>query len=297
MPPERFHDYGQFLRSRWPARTRALAKWAAGGTFAFMALDVVFTAPLADPPSLAAIAAFRLPWLAVPIAGWLLQRHSAGWRFFPSAILVLSLAWTAGNDWAFFALGLAGSVVQAIGITISFATAATLLPLTLRGRLGVFALMGLGHLALDLAWPQVRPLGIRLWTDAVVLLFVASQTFIFEHFARSQRRGFHLRLDLQRAVDALQVSGARAASAAAAVGRLAAEVAHEVNNPLAAVKANVRILGEREPSAEERAELARETLEAIDRISRIVADLRVQALEHQGLIDADDPRLRRPGDR
>lgn len=286
---ELLQDYPAFLRSRWPARTRALAKWAAGGTLLYALLDVVFTRALPEPAALGTIAAARLPWLLAPIAGWLLARRAPGWGGLPAAVVALATAWTLGNDWAFFALGLAGTVVQSLALVVGFATATTLLPLALRGRLAVFALMGIGHVALDLAWPQAQSLALRLWTDGAILVCVASQAFVFEHFARSQRRGFQLRLDLERTVAALEASRERAAAAAAAVGRLAAEVAHEVNNPLAAVKVNLRLLGDPASPAAEREETARDALQAVERISRIVADLRLQALAHRGLLEEQLP--------
>ncbi|MCM2332433.1 MAG: hypothetical protein NDI82_00600, partial [Anaeromyxobacteraceae bacterium] len=63
----------------------------------------------------------------------------------------------------------------------------------------------------------------------------------------------------------------------AEVGRLAAGVAHQVNNPLAAVKCNVRWLGDPGVAATadgERREVVEDTLAAVDRISEIVTDLR-----------------------
>lgn len=282
-------DYREFLRSRWPRRTRGLSAWACGGSIAYAIFDFVFTHIAGEPDSAWRIAAIRLPWIASPVAAFLLGRHVPSWRLLPAAIIGLSLLWTLGNDWAFFALGLGGTVVQGIGIAAAFATAATVLPLTTWGRAGVFALMWFGHVALDLAWPQSRSVGERLWVDVVILAFVVTQTFVFEQFARSRQRGFQLRLDLQRAVGALEASRERAASAASAVGRLAAEVAHDVNNPLAAVKVNVRLLGEPDTPAEERQEATRDALEAIERISRIVADLRMQALAHQGLLEREAP--------
>jgi signal transduction histidine kinase len=66
----------------------------------------------------------------------------------------------------------------------------------------------------------------------------------------------------------------------AEVGRLASRVAHEVNNPLAVVKSNVGWLGgvdPRDPDAADRPQVTAETLESVERIARIIADLRRSA--------------------
>ncbi len=63
----------------------------------------------------------------------------------------------------------------------------------------------------------------------------------------------------------------------ALAGRLAAGVAHEINNPLSFVKANLMALqrhGEGVMDAAEEGELLRESLLGVERIARIVADLR-----------------------
>jgi len=66
----------------------------------------------------------------------------------------------------------------------------------------------------------------------------------------------------------------------AEVGRLAAQVAHEVNSPLAVVKSNVGWLGEADLAGEdaaERPQVVAETLQNVERIGEIVADLRRSA--------------------
>jgi two-component system sensor histidine kinase HydH len=152
--------------------------------------------------------------------------------------------------------------------------------------------MALGHVALDVAWPQAAPLGQRLWTDAVILAFALCVTVVFESFAQSQRRGLRLRRELERTVVALEHARRRAEDGVAEVGRLAATVAHEVNNPLSAVKVNVRWLGENGRVAEgdgERAEVVADALSAVERISRIVAGLRLQAAERADRLTAPSP--------
>jgi signal transduction histidine kinase len=115
--------------------------------------------------------------------------------------------------------------------------------------------------------------------------------FVFENFAASQRRGLDLRFHLEETVAALEASRARAAESARAVTSLAAQVAHEVNNPLAVVKVNVRWLADAphdEGPPTERAEVVADTVGAVDRIARIVTDLRQQAAQHA-------PETGRPG--
>jgi signal transduction histidine kinase len=274
--------YRAWLRSRWPTRSRSLGRYAVGGSLALLAFDVAFTRALAAPPGLATIAALRLPWIALPLAGMAAASARPGARWLPAAVLALSLAWTWGNDWTYCALGLGGEPIQSLAVVLSALTAAIFLPLTPLHRVAVFASMWLGHLAIDLACGSPRPLGARLWTDAAILALVACLTVLHEQFALSRRRSVILRRRLERTVAALEASQARASAAAAEVSRMAAEVAHKVNNPLAAVKVNVALLGQPplpdEPEGE-RAEMAGETLEAVERIARIVAALRRQATQ------------------
>jgi signal transduction histidine kinase len=289
--PRAPRSYRAFLASRWGPRTRLLAIYALWGSPVLLAFDIALCWGMTPSPGVAFAAAVRLPWMIVPAAGWLVMRRFGQAPWLGPLVVVLAVAWTWGNTWAYSVLGLHGSVLEALGLVLCFLTAANFLPLRMRARLGVFALMAAGKLFLDLTGSQVRPLSERLWADAAILGLVGVQTVVFEQYARSQRRRFILHRDLERKVTALERSRLRADRAATELGRLAARVAHDVNNPLAAVKVNASLLREQlEPG--ERAELVKDTLEAVDRIARGVmaleapavtpAPARVRAVERNG---------------
>ncbi len=83
----------------------------------------------------------------------------------------------------------------------------------------------------------------------------------------------------------------------ALVGQLAAGVAHEINNPLSYVKANLAWL-RTEPASDEAREAVEEGLGGVTRIAQIVADLRAFAraapdeVEELPLVEAVDEALR-----
>ncbi|MBM4783042.1 MAG: hypothetical protein GQE15_35635 [Archangiaceae bacterium] len=112
---------------------------------------------------------------------------------------------------------------------------------------------------------------------------------------RSVRR-LELEAEQQRS-QALRMSETRRAHAErlAIVGRLASGVAHEINNPLAYVKANVGVLrrdlfaSEPLPEAEAH-EILDETTAGIERICQIVADLKAFAREGKDEIEPVDLR-------
>jgi methyl-accepting chemotaxis protein len=149
--------------------------------------------------------------------GWLLQRRAARSPLLPAFAVVSSVVWTWGNAWSWFRVGLGGTVVQALGLVLCFLCAAAFLPVTRRGRAGIFALFGAGAVGLDLAWPQARSVPERLWTDLVVLGVVLAIAVIFEEFAAAQRRSFLLRSELERSLHALESSRARLGETASGV--------------------------------------------------------------------------------
>lgn len=284
--------YRVFLLSRWPARTRGLALHAFVGTLLFSVLDWVFARGIGVPISIEAIVSVRLPWVVIPVLGYAMASLAPASRFLPPVVMVISVLWTWGNSWAYLALGLHGTVLQAIALFAWLVTAAIFLPVTGPMRALIFGLMWMGNVVLSFLWPPPTPLGLRLANEAVVLGFALLQTLVFQRFASSQRRGILLRKRLERAVLALDASRQEAADAVAEVGRMAAAVAHDVNNPLSAVKTNVQWLGSESASGEppaERAEVVSDTLGAVERIARIVADLKQRAAEKERTIHAQEP--------
>ncbi|HSN93072.1 MAG TPA: histidine kinase dimerization/phospho-acceptor domain-containing protein, partial [Anaeromyxobacteraceae bacterium] len=266
--------YREWLRSRWPSRASALAWFATGGSFSLLLFDLAFTRALPAPPPVWTVVAARLSWIGIAGVALALGRLRPPPPWFPSAIIALSVAWAWGNAATYLAIGLGGTPMQSVGHVLFVLGAAMFLPLTFRERLAFFALMWGGCSALDLLWPGRRPPSERLWTNGAWALAVIALGFVFERFALAQRRGLVLRRRLERLVHAIEKSRARAAAAASEVTQLAADVAHDVNNPLAVAKASLQML--RDPPSEseppgERSEIAAEALEAVDRIAVIVA--------------------------
>jgi signal transduction histidine kinase len=292
-------EYRAFLRSRWASRGKLTCVYGIGGALAFFAFDLAFTDAGLQRTLL--VAAVRLPWIAIPVAGLFFLRAAApGNRSVPAIVVCCSVVFTWGQDWAYHALGLGGTVAQALAVAACVVCAAAFFPVTWQGRAGVFALMMLGHVALDLAWPQPSPVSIRLLVDAALLVFVLVEGVVFENHARSLQRGLRLRRELEGSIAALVESRTRAAEAGAAVAHLAAAVAHDVNNPLAAVKVNVRWLAERarlhgsgSDDSAEADEVLEDALGAIERIARIVSDLGREAERHD--VDLAEAELRGGG--
>ena len=106
----------------------------------------------------------------------------------------------------------------------------------------------------------------------------------------AERQKGTLERDRARALEELALAEQRRGSTErlAAVGQLAKGVAHEVHNPLASVKSNVEFLLAVEVPPAEREAVLRDTLAGVDRIHRIVEELRDFAREPRAPIDEVD---------
>jgi len=287
VPPTDEALYRAFLRTRWAPRTRALALAAALATPSLVVFDLLALRLFAQGQPLWRPLALRLPTLLFPALGWVAQRALPSSRLLPALTIALALAWTWSNDAVYFALGLGERPIHMVALSTTYVLVAAYAPLRLSERAAVQLILGIGHLALARMAFAPDSLVEVASRGAMIVFFALTVTVAFEDFARSQRRGVALRRQLEETVAQLDTARRRAEVAAEEVGRLAAAVAHDVNNPLAAVKVNVRQLADGEAgSPEERAELIADTRAAIDRIAAIVISLRNHAAERLEAIEA-----------
>ncbi len=137
-------------------------------------------------------------------------------------------------------------------------------------------------------WPahDVVSVSARLGASSVVMALAS-------YWHRRMRR-IDRELEREQA-QALRLSETRRAQAErlAIVGRLASGVAHEVNNPMAWVKANVsqleaHVSGKAPLPQADLVELLDETRQGIDRVNQIVADLKSYARDETDVIEPVD---------
>ncbi len=217
------------------------------------------------------------------VTAWLAQQRStaARWKLIVPAV-------------AGVILGPAASALQSVG-PVELATVC-LIPVVVAVLFMdafdvVVAVTAAGWLAntvffASLGWPVSQVLTVALFTGGVGVVMVLS--------AAGARRLRELdRESASQHSQALRLSESRRAQAErlAIVGRLASGVAHEINNPLAFVKANVGALrgtflhGDEPLSPGELKEILDDTFQGIDRICQIVADLKGFSREDSGLVE------------
>ncbi|WP_002625519.1 sensor histidine kinase [Cystobacter fuscus] len=143
------------------------------------------------------------------------------------------------------------------------------------------AVSSLGTFALG--WMTEHHLLEALFRMSIILAITMFSTYLAQQVRRTQGSEQEVRLERARreSLELLAVSEHRRAQTEklAALGRLASDVAHEINNPLAYVGSNVDFVREAlrrpgETSPEELAEVLEETREGVRHIRQVVADLR-----------------------
>jgi len=226
-------------------------------------------------PSWRAVVLIRLGWVLLLLGAFALQRR----RTRPAKILAAYLA----------VVGSAVAMVAIVGLTGG----------SHGPRFDILMAMPLALLLMipDLPWSAVS-MGLLsfaggtllLWLDGRDAWWIAEWVVLSVTLGAVTGYGTHqlgrMRAAERRAERARSEALVRLAESErrraqserlALAGRLAAGVAHEINNPLAFVKANLQVL-QRKDQAEiepgEEREILRESLLGVERIARIVGDLR-----------------------
>jgi two-component system, sensor histidine kinase PhcS len=229
----------------------------------------------------------RGAWAALTVAmGWALGRVPRSWRGVVRAVSLLLLP----NLFLGLVVWRLGGVGNPLFGWFCVLPVATLV--WSRGDLGLGVLSTLGTLGVTGGLLWVEGVGVSVALTWMSLFLgagvVGLQTSLFH---RRLREGRVMAEARRRAVqEALVESQARVlhTERLAQVGRLAAGVAHEVNNPLAFIQANLRFLQEewQQPTpgldSSEYADALRETMQGVERIREIVKELTAVARGEQG---------------
>ncbi len=230
-------------------------------------------------PRLAEVAAVRALWIAAVLAAASLQRPDRP-RLASLAAHLASLA-TGAAVVAIVALdGGTASIYAGMLLATPFVVLVAMVELPTAAALtGALCVAGGAAIRVREGQPWIQ-VGCWLVLATVMTALATWGTVAARHAWRLEVAGERRR---RRALEQLAESERQRAESErlAEVGRLAARVAHEVNNPLSVVKANVQWLGE-EGAADggsERAEVVADTLASVERIVGAVDEVRRQAGE------------------
>jgi methyl-accepting chemotaxis protein len=278
--------YHAYLHGRWAVRGRNLGLVSCVSSLVWLGMDLLHarTAGLALP--LSTLAALRLPWALLPLAGLLLLRLVPAWRHLPVALLAVTWGYCVGNDLGFFLLGTAGAPYHAMQVMASVLGALTLLPLRRGDRVGFLVGAAVAHAAMELAFPLGRPLGGQLWSAAVFLVTGALVNFNVAAVQHTHFVGFQLRRRSEQAVAELEASRASIGEAVVTLAGSVAQLAEGARS-LSAGSAQSRARSQEMAQATEGVARAARALEERSRGGATTAEqTQVRALAVEELLGA-----------
>ena len=216
--------YRAFLATRWASRARLLIVYSLAASAFLLLFDWGFTRLQPEPPSFLRIGALRLGCALLPLSGVVTLSYGSRSPHLPLVTLATSSLWIWTTAAGFLALGLGGTAYQAVGLLVCFVGLGAFIPAGRNVRLLAYVAVGAGQAALDLTWPDGRPLAARVWTQGLLFAFAASFGVVFEDFAASRRRAYHLRRTLEGTVAELEASRRRMADTAVMVATSAEQL-------------------------------------------------------------------------
>jgi signal transduction histidine kinase len=262
---------GEFVTEGCTPERRGVIRVVGTINLLFLAVDVILygPAPWVVTGRLLVSAALAAAELALARGG-----RPARIRI---ALSIAAVAIVAG-----FALIAAGTGGAASPYLVFLAFVPILVGIGVPDEPSVNAVSGLSALAVGVGLSAAS--GASPTKLGFVALGVGSCTFygavsaaLYRRMRRRERSAWAAQAE---AAAALSRSELRRATAerAGAVGRIAAELGHELSNPVASAAANLRFVEEeliQSGRGEDLLDAVRESTEALERVSRVVADLRV----------------------
>ncbi|MFT3706423.1 MAG: ATP-binding protein [Archangium sp.] len=251
------------------------------------------------------IASMSLPFAAAAVAFGLGEARGAWMLVWGAIIAFLATRSAESPKWIHIALLSVGVMIAPLSRLFDLHSQAEIATVCLVPVLVSVLYIESFHVVLGVSitgWlSNILFISQQAWSPADIGMFAAVtagvQVGVLLSSASARRaRALDREVEAQNS-QALRLSETRRAQAErlAIVGRLASGVAHEINNPLAFVKANVGMLqrsisGHEEFEPKELEEILDDTIVGIDRICQIVLDLKGFAREDSGVLEPVDLR-------